>query len=98
LAHVSPVILDGVTYGNGSSDVQNIVTTAMAGQSLSSQSIQVFASDPLGNNVGAWNTATPGESVCVQITGNYLPMITTWLGLPASIPISIQSVARVESS
>jgi len=98
LAHVNPVILAGVTYGNNTSDVQNVVTTAMGGQSLSSQSVQVFASDPLGNNLGSWNSATPGESVAVQITGNYLPMITAWLCLPASIPISIQSVARVEGS
>ncbi len=92
------MILNGVTYGNAISDVQNVVSTALAGQSLSSQNVQVFASDALGNNVGAWTSATPGGSVCVQITGNYIPIISQYLYLSTSIPISIQSVARVESS
>ncbi len=92
------MILNGVTYGNATSDVQNVVTTALGGQSLSNQNVQVFASDALGNNLGAWTSATPGESVCVQITGNYIPIISQFLYLPTSIPISIQSVARVESS
>jgi Flp pilus assembly protein TadG len=98
LAHVSPVILNGVTYGNGTSDVQNIVTTALGGQSLSGQNVQVFACDALGNNQGAWTSATPGGSICVQISGNYIPVISQFLYLPASIPVSVQSVARVESS
>ena len=98
LAHVSPVILNGVTYGNAVTDVQSVVNTALAGQALSNQNVQVFASDALGNNLGAWTSATPGESVCVQITGNYIPIISQYLYLSTSIPISIQSVARVESS
>jgi Flp pilus assembly protein TadG len=97
-AHVSPVILGGVTYGNATSDVQNVVNTSLAGITLNSQNLQVFASDALGNNTGAWGTATPGESVCVQITGNYIPIVARYLYLPTSIPISIKSVTRAESS
>jgi Flp pilus assembly protein TadG len=98
LAHVQPVILNGVTYGNATSDVQNAINAVLAGQTLSAQSTQIYASDPLGNNIGAWTSASAGESICVQITGNYIPVIAKYLYLPTSIPVSVESVARVEST
>ncbi len=98
LSHVQPVILNGVTYTNTTAAVQGVVTTAMAGQSLSSQSIQVFESTTTGQNIGAWTSAQAGQSVCVQITGNYIPIISRYLYLPTLIPVTIQSVTRVEST
>ena len=88
LAHVSPVILNGVTYGNGTSDVQNIVTTALGGQSLSGQNVQVFACDALGNEPSEHGPRPRrAGSICVQISGNYIPVISQFLYLPASIPV-----------
>jgi Flp pilus assembly protein TadG len=98
LSHVQPVVLNGVTYGNATSDVQNVVTTALAGQSLAGQSIQVFESTTTGTNIGAWTSAQAGQSVCVQITGNYIPIISRYLYLPATIPVTVRSVTRVEST
>jgi Flp pilus assembly protein TadG len=98
LTHVQPVVLGGVTYGNATTDVQNVVNTYLAGQSLSSQNIQVFESTTTGQNIGAWTSAQAGQSICVQITGNYIPIITKYLYLPSSIPVSVQSVTRVEST
>jgi Flp pilus assembly protein TadG len=98
LAHVSPVILSGVTYGNATTDVQTAVNNVLGGQSLSGQSVQVFASDTLGNNTGTWTSAQAGQSISVKITGNYIPIISRYLYLPTTIPVSVQSVTRVESS
>ncbi len=98
LSHVQSVNIGGVTYGNATSDVQNAVTTALAGQSLSAQSIQVFESSTTGQNTGAWTSAQAGQSICVQITGNYIPIISRYLSLPTSIPVTVQSVTRVEST
>ena len=98
LSHVQPVVLGGVTYGNATTDVQNVVNTALAGQSLSGQSVQVFESTTTGTNSGTWTSAQAGQSICVQITGNYIPIISKYLYLPTSIPVSVQSVTRVEST
>ncbi|HEX4145918.1 MAG TPA: TadE/TadG family type IV pilus assembly protein [Pirellulales bacterium] len=98
LTHVQPVVLNGVTYGNATTDVQNVVNTYLAGQSLSSQNVQVFASTTTGQNTGAWTSAEAGQSICVEITGNYVPLITMYLYLPSSIPMSVESVVRVEST
>ena len=98
LAHVQPVVLNGVTYGNATTDVQNVVNTYLAGQSLSSQNVQVFESTTTGQNIGAWTSAQAGQSICVQITGNYLPIISKYLYMPTSIPVTVQSVTRVEST
>jgi Flp pilus assembly protein TadG len=98
LTHVDSVTIAGVTYGNTTANVQTIVTNALAGQSLASQSVQVFQSSTTGTNIGTWTSAQAGQSVCVQITGNYIPIISRYLYLPATIPVSVKSVTRVEST
>src|SRR5882724_8663413 len=45
LAHTQPVTVSGTTYGNATSDVTNVINTAMAGNQLSGQNIQVYAAD-----------------------------------------------------
>jgi Flp pilus assembly protein TadG len=96
--HTSPVTINGVTYGNGTSDVTNAVTNAMAGVQLSSQQVQVYASDSLGNNSGTWTSAQPGQSICVRIIGNYPVILGKMLFLPTNIPVVAQSVMRSESN
>jgi hypothetical protein len=96
--HVSPVVISNVTYSNATSNVSSIVTAAMGGQQLNSQSIQVFCSDSVGNNLGTWTNATAGQSICVQITGNYVPVIAKFLYFSTSIPVTVQSVMRAESN
>ena len=98
LAHTQPVTVAGTTYGNATSDVSNIVSKALAGQALSSQNVQIYASDSLGNNIGSWNTAQAGDLVCVRITGNYHSVISAFLSLPATIPVAAQSAMRSESN
>ncbi len=97
ITHTSAVTLGGTTYGGATSDVTNVVTSFLAGQTLSSQSTQVYLSDSLGNNIGTWTNASAGQSVCVRITGNYNVTVATLLGLPSTLPIVAQAVMDVES-
>jgi hypothetical protein len=70
----------------------------LAGQTLSGQSVQVYASDAVGNNTGTWTNATAGQSVCVKITGNFQVAVLSLIGLPSTLPIVAQSVMDVESN
>ncbi|MBS0210648.1 MAG: pilus assembly protein [Planctomycetes bacterium] len=98
ITHISSVTIAGTTYGNTTTDVTNKITSFLAGQTLSSQSIQVYASDSLGNNVGTWTSATAGQSVCVKITGNYQVAVMSLIGLPSTLPVTAQCVMDIEGS
>jgi len=98
VAHTQPVVISGVTYGNATSDVTNVVTNMLAGQTLASQSIQVYASDSLGNNIGNWTTIQTGQCVCVQITGNYQTALPSLLSMPSTIPVNVKVVMRAEGN
>jgi Flp pilus assembly protein TadG len=50
--HTNPVVLNGTTYGNATTDVTNLVSNCLAGQALSGQAVSVYGSDALGNNTG----------------------------------------------
>ena len=98
ITHLQPVVLGSTTYGNATSDVTNAVTAVTAGISLSGQTINVYASDAQGNNLGTWTGAQAGQSVTVQITGNYQPALTAFLGLPGTIAVDIKSAMDAEAN
>lgn len=98
LAHTEAVTLMGSTYGNQTSDVQAEVTRSSAGIKLASQTIQVYASDAQGNNVGNWIDASSGEGICVRISGTYHFLIPRLLRLPASRTLVAQAVMRSEGN
>ena len=98
VTHVNPVTLGGVTYGAATSNVTTMISNVSPGVALSSQATSVFASDSLGNNLGTWTSAVEGQCICVQITGNYLPLLSKYLYMPTSIPVKFQAVMRVEGS
>ena len=98
VTHVNPVTLGGVTYGAGTSNVTSVISNISPGVQLSGQATQIFASDSVGNNLGSWNAAGEGQYICVQITGNYLPLFSTYLHMPASISFKTQSVMTVEGN
>ena len=98
MIHPQPVTVAGTTYGNATSDVQTIINKALAGQQLSGQTVSIYAADSVGNNIGSWTSAQVGQSVCVQITGNYNTIIPTLLQLPSSIPVTARAVMRTESN
>ena len=49
--HTSPIVISGTTYGNGISDVTNIVNSNLGTQQLASPTVNVYLSDALGNAV-----------------------------------------------
>jgi Flp pilus assembly protein TadG len=98
VTHLQPVTLGSTTYGNMTSDVTNAVTGVTAGVTLSGQNIQVYASDSVGNNVGTWTSARPGQSVTVQITGNYQVAVAAFLGLPSTIPMNVKVTMDAEAN
>jgi Flp pilus assembly protein TadG len=98
LAHTEPVTIQGTTYGNATSDVTNIVNKFSAGQKLTGQTTQVYASDTFGNNQGLWTDAGVGKSICVRIAGNYNFVVPKILHLPSSIPVVAQAVTRSEGN
>lgn len=98
VSHTQPVTIGGVTQGNATSDVLNVVTAYLAGQALVSQSVQVYQSDSLGNNVGSWTNASAGQYVCVKITGNFKSSMPQFLNMPNSLPVQAQTVMSCEGN
>jgi Flp pilus assembly protein TadG len=98
ITHLQPVTLGGTTYGNATSDVTNKVTGVLPNISLSGQTIQVYASDDAGNNLGTWNNAQIGQSVTVKITGNYQVAVMAFLNLPSTIPVAAQATMNIEAN
>jgi Flp pilus assembly protein TadG len=96
--HTQPVTVGGVTSGNATSDVTNVVNRALAGQGLQGQSITIYAADAQGNNIGTWTNTQAGQSVAVQITGNYRAILPSLLFMPSSIPVTARAVMRSESN
>ena len=97
--HTSPIVINGTTYGNANANVTTEVTNQLGISSLTNQQINVFLSDNLGDNLGtAWTTAQAGQYVCVQITGTYSFAAFSWLGLPSTMHVSVQSVQCSEGN
>jgi Flp pilus assembly protein TadG len=98
MTHSDPVVINGTTYGNATADVTNIINKFMAGHTLAGQNVQVFAADSLGNNIGPWSSAEAGDSVCVQVTGNFTCLVPKLLYMPNTIPMNIRVVMRSEAN
>lgn len=59
-------------------DIQNTVTTKLAGQYLQNVTISVYKADPSsGASQGLWTDAAFGDGIAVQVTGDYQPMLPT---------------------
>ncbi len=79
--------------------IQSAVTTYLAGQNLSSQSISVYQADPTtGNNLGVWNNTSMGGSIAVQITGTYTPLLPALSQLPSSINLTATAMMTCEGN
>jgi Flp pilus assembly protein TadG len=78
--------------------IQAQVTTELCSSGPSSLSIQVFQANPsTGANIGAWTNAGLGQTVAVQISGNYQPLLSLASLIPTAIPISSTAMVYSES-
>jgi len=98
VTHVDPVVIGSTTYGDAVTDVEAVLNRCLAGQRLTGQTVEVFCSDGIGNNLGAWSTTQPGQHLCVRITGNYSVILPRFLLMPSAIAVQVQSVVRSEST
>lgn len=98
VAHTEPVVVQGVTYGNATSDVTAVVNNFLAGQSLSGQTVQVYLSDTSGNNIGTWTNAQGGDLICVRISGNFNFIVASLLRTSSSLSVQVRSVMRNEAT
>lgn len=96
--HTDPVVIGSTTYGSTTSNVNTIITNVLGGQTLSSQTINIYASDALGNNTGTWESTPAGQWITVQITGNFKSILPGLLFMPTTIPITAEAVMRSEGN
>lgn len=104
--HTSPIVINGTTYNNGTSDVTNAVTSAIGSQQLANPTISVYLSDALGNavadsagnNPGLFTYAGIGQYVCVKLTGTYTFVPAAWLALPTTRTVTFSTVRRSEAN
>ena len=98
VTHTNPVTISGTTYGNATTDVTNTINKAMAGTSLSSQNVQFYTSDSLGNNLGAGPTRKPASP---SASGSRATIRSCWARCcfcRRRIPVVAQCVMRSESN
>lgn len=98
LTHTLPATVGGVTAGNATSDVTTVVSKAMAGKTLTGQTVQVFQSDSLGNNIGAWTDTQADGYICVRITGTFPFIANRIFYAPTSFSVTSQAVVRCEAN
>jgi Flp pilus assembly protein TadG len=104
--HTSPIVISGTTYGNTVSAVQNIVDVNLGTQQLANPSINIYLSDAFGNavadsagnNPGLFTNASVGQYICVQLTGTYTFVPSTFLGLPSTATETFTCVRRSEAN
>ncbi len=96
VSHTQPIVLEGVTYGNSTSDVVNTVNTYLTDKRLVNQSTSVYLSDSSGNNIGTWTNAQAGQSICVQVAGQFQWFTPTLLKLPSQTNMQVRAIMRTE--
>ena len=104
--HTSPIVISGTTYGNGVSDVTNVVNANLGTRQLTNSSVSVYLSDALGNavadsqgnNPGLFTNAGIGQYICVQLTGTYSFVPSKYLGLPSTKTMTFTTVRRSEAN
>jgi len=80
-------------------DIQNCVTSDLAGQALGSMNIQVYQVDPsTGANLGAWTAAPLGSYIAVEIDGNFQPICPGIGLLPSSMPWTTKVMMLCEAN
>jgi len=80
--------------------IQNTVTSYLAGQSLSVEPPKVYQADPTTwANIGPWNQTPYGGAIAVEINATYVPIIPTTFGiLPSPLPLKAVSMMLSEAN
>jgi Flp pilus assembly protein TadG len=78
--------------------VQNYVKNYLVGQFPTDLVIKVYQADPVsGANLGAWNNTSTGNSIAVEITGTYKPMLPIKKIFPKPVPLYAKCITYSEA-
>ena len=81
------------------SQIQNYAKSYLVGQVPANLVIQVYEADPTtGANIGSWTDTRAGNSIAVEITGTYQPMLPITSILPGPVPVSAKCVTFSEAN
>ena len=86
------------TGSKTTADVLAAVDQHLGDPNLDNLSVQVFKVDAAGANTGAWTDAAFGEGICVQIDGDFRPVIPVISRLPDPLHLTVRSVLRSEAN
>ncbi len=81
------------------SDIQNTVTTYLAGQPINVTSFSVYEVNPTtGANIGAWTNAPFGQPIAVDVQASYTPMLPTFGILPNPVILHAKVIMCSEAN
>lgn len=89
------------TYDSTTADVEAQVMRRLVGQEqqLQNLAIQVYRADPTtGANLGAWTDARFGESICVQVNGDFNTVLPNFLFMRNPLPIEGRVIMNSEAN
>jgi Flp pilus assembly protein TadG len=80
--------------------IQQTVTSYLAGQTLSNMTITVYQANPTTwANIGAWDQTPYGGAIAVEIDATYLPIVPTTFGIvPNPMPLKAVSMMLSEAN
>jgi Flp pilus assembly protein TadG len=79
-------------------NIQSIVTNFLVNAPVSNVNIQVYETDANGNNVGAWNSATFGTGIAVQVNADAQSVLPSMGLLPSTLHFQVKSIMRCEAN
>jgi Flp pilus assembly protein TadG len=90
------------TASGTTAGVQTVVTNYLANQQaqLANLVTQVYAADANGNQLAgvAWNNTPFGDTIAVQIDGDYQPVLPVFLNMPSITHLTIVSIVNCEAN
>lgn len=89
--------------GTTSTDITNLVLAKLAGREneLTSRAITVnYVDATTGTPItgSTWNDAPFSASIMVRITGNYSPMLSSFLKTSVTVPVQVTSIMGSEAN
>src|SRR5262245_56973002 len=79
-------------------DIQATVTQYLAGQQLTNLNIDVYKADiNTGANIGPWTSASFGQGICVEVSGDYKAVLPSF-GFLNSTTIRAKAIMRCEAN
>jgi len=89
------------TRDKATSDVEAVVTASLGTvqAQLTGFAIQGYPTDSSGNEIGgSWNNATFGAGIGVKLSGDYQPVLPSFLLMPGLIHVETTSVMNSEGN